>query len=151
MSGNVPFRCKIGLKIETQWADIVCLVFQNYRLLGLVLQVWFHVATLLFAAHSVSAQNRSGPMHEIPEGGMGGVAVHAKQAIRSCGGTTGSPRGTTLLVQPLYIYIYIYIILILKHKTHDISPFKPILHRNGTFTGMGSLSKLYLLSPLSNP
>ena len=31
MSGNVPFRCKIGLKIETQWADIVCLVLQTSK------------------------------------------------------------------------------------------------------------------------
>ena len=42
-------------------------------------------------------------MHELSEGGMGGVTVHAKHAIRSCGGTTGSPRGTTLVVQPLEV------------------------------------------------
>ena len=65
-----------------------------------MLQVWFHVATLLFVAHSVPAQNRPGPMHELSEGGLGGVAKHA---IRSCGGTTGSPRGTTLVVQPLEV------------------------------------------------
>ena len=41
-------------------------------------------------------------MHELSEGGMGGVAVHAKQVIRSCGGT-GSPRETTLVVQPLEV------------------------------------------------
>ena len=41
--------------METQWADIVCLVFQNlyYRLLGIVLQVWFHVTTLLLPHMSV--------------------------------------------------------------------------------------------------
>ena len=49
----------------------------------------------MFVAHSVPAQNRPGPMHELSEGGMGGVVVHAKHVIRSCGGTTGSPRGTT--------------------------------------------------------
>ena len=87
MFGNVPVRCKIGLKIETQWADIVCLVFQNkfYRLLAVVLQVWFHEATLLFDTHSTYAQNRPGPMHEFSEGGIGGVAVQANHAIRSCG------------------------------------------------------------------
>ena len=37
--------------------------------------MWFHVATLLFMAHSVPAQNRPGPIHELSEGGMGGVAV----------------------------------------------------------------------------
>ena len=42
-------------------------------------------------------------MHERFEGGMGGVAVHAEHAIRSCVGTTGSPRGTTLVVQPLEV------------------------------------------------
>ena len=105
MSGNVPFRCKIGLKIETQWADIVCLVFQNYyyRLLVAVLQVWFHEVTLLFVAHSVPAQNRPGPMHELSEGGTGGVAVHARHATRTCGGTTGSPCGTILVVQLLEV------------------------------------------------
>ena len=68
-----------------------------------LLQVWFQEATLLFVAHSVPAQNRPCPMHELSEGGMGGVAVHAKHAIRSCGRTTGSPCGTTLVVQPLEI------------------------------------------------
>ena len=54
-------------------------VFQNkyYRLLGVVLQVWFHEATLFFVAHSVPAQNRPGPIHKLSEGGMGGAAVHA--------------------------------------------------------------------------
>ena len=42
-------------------------------------------------------------MHELFEGGMGGVAVHAKYAIRSCGETKGSPRGTTLVVQSLEV------------------------------------------------
>ena len=42
-------------------------------------------------------------MHELSDGGMGGVAVHAKHVIRSCGGTTGSPHGTTLTVQPLEV------------------------------------------------
>ena len=64
--------------------------------------MWFHEATLLFTAHSVPAQNWSGPMCELSEGGMGGVTVHAKHVIRSCGGTTGSQRGTTL-VQPLEV------------------------------------------------
>ena len=36
-------------------------------------------------------------------GGTGRVAVHAKHAIRSCGGTTRSPRGTTLVEQPLEV------------------------------------------------
>ena len=49
------------------------------------------------------AHNRPGPMHEFSEGGTGGVAVSAKHAIRLCGGITGSPRGTTLVVQPLYV------------------------------------------------
>ena len=42
-------------------------------------------------------------MHELSEGDMGGVAVHAKHTICSCGGTTGSPRGITLVVQPLEV------------------------------------------------
>ena len=43
-------------------------------------------------------------MHELSEGGMGVVAVHAKRVWeRSCGGTTGLPRGTTLVVQPLKV------------------------------------------------
>ena len=50
------------------------------------------------------AQNQPGPMHELSEGGLGGVAVHSKHAIRSCGGTTGSPRGTILVVQPLEVH-----------------------------------------------
>ena len=45
----------------------------------------------MFVAHGVPAQNRPGLMHEFSQDGMGGVAVHAKDAIRSCGGTTGSP------------------------------------------------------------
>ena len=77
--------------------------------------MWFHVATL-FVAHSVPAQNRPGPMHELSEGSMGGIAVHATHAIRSSGGKIGSPRGTTLVVKPLES-----VILILKHKTHNIS------------------------------
>ena len=54
-----------------------------------VLQVWFQLVTLLFGAHSLPAQNRPGPMHELFEVGMGGVAVHAKYAICSCGGQQG--------------------------------------------------------------
>ena len=42
-------------------------------------------------------------MHELSEGVMGGAAVHAKHTICSCGGTTVSPRGTTLVVQPLEV------------------------------------------------
>ena len=42
-------------------------------------------------------------MHELSEGGIDSVAVHAKHAIRSYGGTTGSPRGTTLVVQSLEV------------------------------------------------
>ena len=53
--------------------------------------------------HSVPAQNGPGPMHELSEGGVGGDAVHTKHAICSCGGTTRSPRGTTLVVQPLEV------------------------------------------------
>ena len=56
-----------------------------------------------FSLHSVPAQNQSGRMHELFEGGMGGVAVHAKHAICSCGGRTGSPHGTKLVVQPLEV------------------------------------------------
>ena len=87
------------------WYRVVSCVSELvfYRLLGVVLQVWIHVTTLLFVAHSVSAQNRPGPIHELSEGGMDGVVVHAKYAIRSCGWTTGSPRGTTLVVQPLEV------------------------------------------------
>ena len=43
------------------------------------------------------------PTHELSGGCIGGVAVHAKHAIRSSGGPTGSPRGTTLVVQPLEV------------------------------------------------
>ena len=102
MSGNLPFRCERDLKIEIKWADIVCLLFQNYyyRLLGLYYKCGPKWRPLLFVAHNVPAQNRPGPMHELSEGG---VAVHAKHAIRSCGGTTGSPRGTILVVQPLEV------------------------------------------------
>ena len=61
------------------------------------------MATLLFVAHSVPAQHWPGPMHEFSEGGMSGVAVHAKHAICSCGGRTRSPHGITLVVQPLEV------------------------------------------------
>ena len=61
------------------------------------------MATLLFDAHSAPAQNWPGPTHELSEGDMGGVAVHVTHAICSCGGTTGSPCGTTLVVQPLEV------------------------------------------------
>ena len=152
MSENVQFRCKIDFKIETQWADIVCRVFQNlyYRFLGVVLQVCFHMATLLFVVHGVPAQNRPGLMHQLSEGGMGWLAVHAKHAVRSCGRTIGSPRGTTLVVQPLEVCNTN------SETRHTISAqcvsiFKPNLHRNGTFPDMGASSILYLLSPLYNP
>ena len=62
--------------------------------------MWFYEATPLFVAQNVPVQNRPGPMHELSEGAMGGVAVHAKHAICSSGGTTGSPHGTT---QPLEV------------------------------------------------
>ena len=80
-------------------------------------------------------------MHDLSESGMGGVAVHAKPALRSCGGTTGSPRGTRLVVQSLEIcntdsetrY---------QPIVFRSSKFKLILHRNGTFPDMGALLKL---------
>ena len=103
------------MKIETQWADIVRLVSE------LILQTYRGCTTSVVPrgvpvrCTRYTCAKSAGPS----DGGMGGVAVHAKHAIRSCGGTTGSPRGTILVVQPLEVCN---IVLILKHKAHDISP-----------------------------
>ena len=68
---------------------------------------WYCVSCVselvLQTSRGCTTQNRPGPIHELSEGGMGGVAVHAKHVILSCGGKTGSPSGTTLVVQPLEV------------------------------------------------
>ena len=65
--------------------------------------MWFYVATLLFVTHSVEtlvrkwhvAQNRPVTMHELSEGGMDGVAVHAsKLRVRRA---RGSPQSAFLV------------------------------------------------------
>ena len=116
MSRNIPFRCKIGLKIETQWADIMSCVSE------LVLQTSRGCTTSVVprgdpvfphtSVWRVLHEQQLHPYH-LQKGHALGLAdfeqVHCVQR------TIGSPRGTTLVVQPLEVCNT-------NSETQDISP-----------------------------
>ena len=131
MPGNVPFRCKIGLKAETQWADIVCLVFQNQ---------YYSVWCICINSNSTHTTFRK--------------FMHWARQILCRYNVCNEQQGRH--VEP-HLQYNLQKFCITSSETQD-TRHQPIMlrtsnlfYRNGTFPDMGALSKLYLLSPLYNP